>query len=83
MYNVVLIDIDVYALPTVRTYISQEQRYWINNFLFNTSTSENIIYDLIPLSRNSLSRNFLTTKEFKKAEGGKFLVAFSISSKEE
>ncbi len=30
-YNVLLIDMDVYA-PTLQTYFSQEPTYWINNF---------------------------------------------------
>ncbi|HET8794424.1 MAG TPA: P-loop NTPase, partial [Nitrososphaeraceae archaeon] len=44
-YNVLLIDMDVYA-PTLQTYFSQEPNYWINNFLFNTAEFESVIYDL-------------------------------------
>ena len=50
-YNVLLIDMDVYA-PTLQTYFSQEPTYWINNFLFNTAEFENVIYDLTRLIKN-------------------------------
>ena len=35
-YNVLLIDMDVYA-PTLQTYFNQTPNYWINNYLFNTA----------------------------------------------
>lgn len=75
-YNVLLVDMDVYA-PTLQTYFNQEPKYWINNFLFNTAEFENVIYDL-----THLIRNFPDTKESQQ-ELGKFFVAFSNSSKEE
>jgi chromosome partitioning protein len=75
-YNVLLIDMDVYA-PTLQTYFKQESKYWINNFLFNAAEFENVIYDL-----TRLIRNFTDTKESQQ-ELGKFFVAFSNSSKEE
>ena len=75
-YNVLLIDMDVYA-PTLQTYFSQEPNYWINNFLFNTAEFENVIYDLTrKISQLS------STKDVKK-EWGKLFVSFSNSSKEE
>src|SRR5687767_9031819 len=75
-YNVLLIDMDVYA-PTLQTYFNQEPKYWINNFLFNTAEFENVIYDL-----TRLIKNFPNTKETQN-ELGKFFVAFANSSKEE
>ena len=75
-YNVLLIDMDVYA-PTLQTYFSQEPNYWINNFLFNTAEFESVIYDLTrKISQLS------STKDLKK-EWGKLFVSFSNSSKEE
>ncbi|HET7642580.1 MAG TPA: AAA family ATPase [Nitrososphaeraceae archaeon] len=75
-YNVLLIDMDVYA-PTLQTYFSQEPNYWINNFLFNTAEFESVIYDLTrKISQLS------STKDVKK-EWGKLFVSFSNSSKEE
>ena len=75
-YNVLLIDMDVYA-PTLQTYFSQEPTYWINNFLFNTAEFENVMYDL-----TRLIRNYPGTKE-PQNELGKLFVSFSNSSKEE
>jgi len=75
-YNVLLLDMDVYA-PTLQTYFTQEPKYWINNFLFNTAEFENIIYDL-----THIIRNFPDTKESPE-KLGKLFVAFSNSSKEE
>jgi chromosome partitioning protein len=75
-YNVLLIDMDVYA-PTLQTYFSQEPTYWINNFLFNTAEFENVIYDL-----TRLIRNFPTSQD-PHQKLGKFFVSFSNSSKEE
>ena len=75
-YNVLLIDMDVYA-PTLQTYFSQEPKYWINNFLFNTAEFENVIYDL-----TRLIRNFPTSQD-PHQKLGKFFVSFSNSSKEE
>lgn len=75
-YNVLLIDMDVYA-PTLQTYFSQEPNYWINNFLFNTAEFENVIYDL-----TRLIRNFPTSQD-PHQKLGKFFVSFSNSSKEE
>lgn len=75
-YNVLLIDMDVYA-PTLQTYFSQEPSYWINNFLFNTAEFENVIYDL-----TRRITQLSSTKEVKK-EWGKLFVSFSNSSKEE
>ncbi len=75
-YNVLLIDMDVYA-PTLQTYFSQEPNYWINNFLFNTAEFENVIYDL-----TRRITQLSSTKDVKK-EWGKLFVSFSNSSKEE
>ena len=75
-YNVLLIDMDVYA-PTLQTYFSQEPNYWINNFLFNTTEFENVIYDL-----TRRIRQLSSTKDVQK-EWGKLFVSFSNSSKEE
>ena len=75
-YNVLLLDMDVYA-PTLQTYFSQEPRYWINNFLFNTAEFENVIYDL-----TRLIRNFPTSQD-PQEKLGKLFVSFSNSSKEE
>jgi len=75
-YNVLLLDMDVYA-PTLQTNFTQEPKYWINNFLFNTAEFENIIYDL-----THIIRNFPDTKEAPE-KLGKLFVAFSNSSKEE
>ena len=75
-YNVLLIDMDVYA-PTLQTYFSQDPTYWINNFLFNTADFENVIYDL-----TRIIKNFPVTKE-PQNELGKLFVSFSNSSKEE
>jgi chromosome partitioning protein len=75
-YNVLLLDMDVYA-PTLQTYFTQEPKYWINNFLFNTAEFENIIYNL-----THIIRNFPDTKESPE-KLGKLFVAFSNSSKEE
>ncbi len=75
-YNVLLLDMDVYA-PTLQTYFSQEPRYWINNFLFNTAEFENVIYDL-----TRLIRNFPTSQD-PQQKLGKLFVSFSNSSKEE
>ena len=75
-YNVLLIDMDVYA-PTLQTYFSQEPNYWINNFLFNTAEFESVIYDLT----RKIS-HLSSTKDVKK-EWGKLFVSFSNSSKEE
>jgi chromosome partitioning protein len=75
-YNVLLLDMDVYA-PTLQTYFSQEPRYWINNFLFNTAEFENVIYDL-----TRLIRNFPISQD-PQQKLGKLFVSFSNSSKEE
>ena len=75
-YNVLLIDMDVYA-PTLQTYFSQEPMYWINNFLFNTAEFENVIYDLTRLIRN------YPTSQDPQQKLGKLFVSFSNSSKEE
>jgi MinD-like ATPase involved in chromosome partitioning or flagellar assembly len=42
-YNVLLIDMDVYA-PTLQTYFSQDPTYWINNFLLNTALILTILF---------------------------------------
>ena len=75
-YNVLLLDMDVYA-PTLQTYFSQEPNYWINNFLFNTAEFENVIYDLTRLIRN------FPTSQNPQQKLGKLFVSFSNSSKEE
>jgi MinD-like ATPase involved in chromosome partitioning or flagellar assembly len=75
-YNVLLLDMDVYA-PTLQTYFSQEPNYWINNFLFNTAEFENVIYDL-----TRLIRNFPNSQNHQQ-KLGKLFVSFSNSSKEE
>ena len=75
-YNVLLLDMDVYA-PTLQTYFSQEPNYWINNFLFNTAEFENVIYDLTRLIRN------FPNSQNPKQKLGKLFVSFSNSSKEE
>ena len=75
-YNVLLLDMDVYA-PTLQTYFSQEPMYWINNFLFNTAEFENVIYDLTRLIRN------YPTSQDPQQKLGKLFVSFSNSSKEE
>ena len=75
-YNVLLLDMDVYA-PTLQTYFSQEPKYWINNFLFNTAEFENVIYDLTRLIRN------YPTSQDPQQKLGKLFVSFSNSSKEE
>ena len=75
-YNVLLLDMDVYA-PTLQTYFSQEPTYWINNFLFNTAEFENVIYDLTRLIRN------YPTSQDPQQKLGKLFVSFSNSSKEE
>jgi cellulose biosynthesis protein BcsQ len=75
-YNVLLIDMDVYA-PTLQTYFSYEPKYWINNFLFNTAEFENVIYNLT----NKIKEYYhLNNSE---NEWGKLYVSFSNSSKEE
>ena len=75
-YNVLLLDMDVYA-PTLQTYFSQEPKYWINNFLFNTAEFENVIYDLTRLIKN------FPTSQNPQQKLGKLFVSFSNSSKEE
>ena len=75
-YNVLLLDMDVYA-PTLQTYFSQEPNYWINNFLFNTAEFENVIYDLTRLIRN------FPKSQNPQQKLGKLFVSFSNSSKEE
>jgi chromosome partitioning protein len=75
-YNVLLLDMDVYA-PTLQTYFSQEPNYWINNFLFNTAEFENVIYDLTRLIRN------FPNSQNPQQKLGKLFVSFSNSSKEE
>jgi chromosome partitioning protein len=75
-YNVLLLDMDVYA-PTLQTYFSQEPTHWINNFLFNTAEFENVIYDLTRLIRN------YPTSQDPQQKLGKLFVSFSNSSKEE
>jgi cellulose biosynthesis protein BcsQ len=75
-YNVLLIDMDVYA-PTLQTYFRQEPNYWINNFLFNTADFDSVVYNLTrKISQIS------STKDIQK-EWGKLFVSFSNSSKEE
>ena len=71
-YNVLLIDMDVYA-PTLQTYFSQEPTYWINNFLFNTAEFENVIYDL-----TRLIRNFPTSQRTSKEIGKIFCFVFKF-----
>lgn len=75
-YNVLLIDMDVYA-PTLQTYFNQEPNYWINNFLFNTADFENVIYDLTHRIREFYS------KKDSQNRWGKLFISFSNSSKEE
>jgi MinD-like ATPase involved in chromosome partitioning or flagellar assembly len=73
-YNVLLLDMDVYA-PTLQTYFTQEPKYWINNFLFNTAEFENIIYDL-----THIIRNFPIPKNLQK-NWENFLLLFQILQK--
>lgn len=75
-YNVLLIDMDVYA-PTLQTYFNQTPNYWINNYLFNTADFENVIYDL-----THRIREFHSTKDSQN-QWGKLFISFSNSSKEE
>jgi MinD-like ATPase involved in chromosome partitioning or flagellar assembly len=73
-YNVLLIDMDVYA-PTLHTYFNQNPIYWINNYLFNMADFENIIYDL-----TYLIRKFYSIKDSQN-QLGKLFTSFSNSSK--
>ncbi|HJU59757.1 MAG TPA: AAA family ATPase [Nitrososphaeraceae archaeon] len=74
-YNVLLIDMDVYA-PTLHTYFNQNPTYWINNYLFNTADFENVIYDLTHTIRKFHSKD-------SQNQLGKLFISFSNSSKEE
>ena len=43
--NVLLIDMDVYA-PTLQTYFDKDPEKWINDFLFNASDFDQVIYNV-------------------------------------
>lgn len=75
--NVLLIDMDVYA-PTLQTYFDKDPEKWINDFLFNTSDFDQVIYNV-----NSVFDQFITSQSGNRAQRGKFYVSFSNSSKNE
>lgn len=75
--NVLLIDMDVYA-PTLQTYFDKDPEKWINDFLFNASDFDDVIYNV-----NSVFDQFISSQSGNRAQRGKFYVSFSNSSKNE
>ena len=75
--NVLLVDMDVYA-PTLQTYFDKAPEKWINDFLFNTSDFDEVVYNV-----NSVFDQFISSQSSNKPQTGKFYVSFSNSSKNE
>lgn len=75
--NVLLIDMDVYA-PTLQTYFDKDPEKWINDFLFDASDFDEVIYNV-----NSVFDQFIPSLSGNRAQRGKFYVSFSNSSKNE
>ena len=74
-YNVLLIDMDVYA-PSLQTYFDMNPDKWINDFLFDAADLDDTIYDI-----SSKIDEFQLAKDQPKR--GKFYASFSNSSKNE
>jgi MinD-like ATPase involved in chromosome partitioning or flagellar assembly len=68
---------DVYA-PTLQTYFDKDPAKWINDFLFNASDFDQVIYNV-----NSVFDQFISSQSGNSAQRGKFYVSFSNSSKNE
>lgn len=75
--NVLLIDMDVYA-PTLQTYFDKDPEKWINDFLFNASDFDQVIYNV-----DSVFDQFISSQSGNSPQRGKFYVSFSNSSKNE
>jgi len=75
--NVLLIDMDVYA-PTLQTYFDKDPEKWINDFLFNASDFDQVIYNV-----DSVFDQFISSQSGNSTQRGKFYVSFSNSSKNE
>lgn len=75
--NVLLIDMDVYA-PTLQTYFDKDPEKWINDFLFNASDFDQVIYNV-----DSVFDQFISSQFGNSTKRGKFYVSFSNSSKNE
>lgn len=75
--NVLLIDMDVYA-PTLQTYFDKDPEKWINDFLFNASDFDQVIYNV-----DSVFDQFISSQSGNSTPRGKFYVSFSNSSKNE
>ena len=75
--NVLLIDMDVYA-PTLQTYFDKDPEKWINDFLFNASDFDQVIYNV-----DSVFDQFISSQFGNSTKRGKFYISFSNSSKNE
>jgi len=75
--NVLLIDMDVYA-PTLQTYFDKDPEKWINDFLFNASDFDQVIYNV-----DSVIDQFISSQFGNSTKRGKFYISFSNSSKNE
>jgi cellulose biosynthesis protein BcsQ len=68
---------DVYA-PTLQTYFDKDPEKWINDFLFNASDFDQVIYNV-----DSVFDQFISSQSGNSTQRGKFYVSFSNSSKNE
>lgn len=76
-YNVLLLDMDVYA-PSLQTYFNENPERWINDFLFGSAEFEDVVYD-----ESHVIDQFQFSNSKAKTRVGKFYVSFSNSSKDE
>jgi chromosome partitioning protein len=79
-YNVVLLDLDVYA-PSLQLYFETDPKKWINDFLFEKAELAEVILDFTPLieSRSRISNS----AEKANTEHGQLRIGFCSSRKEE
>ncbi len=76
-FNVLLIDMDVYA-PSLHVYFNSKPEKWMNNYLLDDLEFSDVIYDFTNVIQDFYSS---TSPSYKKK--GKFNIVFSNPKKEE
>jgi chromosome partitioning protein len=76
-FNVLLIDMDVYA-PSLHVYFNSKPEKWMNNYLLDDLEFSDVIYDFTNVIQDFY---FSTSPSYKKK--GKFNIVFSNPKKEE
>ena len=76
-FNVLLIDMDVYA-PSLHVYFNSKPEKWMNNYLLDDLEFSDVIYDFTSVIQDFYSS---TSPSYKKK--GKFNIVFSNPKKEE